>query len=783
MSKRMQTLSFGALMTRILSEYRDEGSILGISKYYRAEGGARPIFGGWIETPFGPAAGPHTRLSQNIISAYLTGSRFFELRTVRRDEGEMQPSGAFAEHVRAWFAMKLISRELGIGSPEGFVFNMSLVCEGIDSEEIDEYIENMKNAAETAVWDECLSWTLENLPMFMRVKEEYVRSISPVVSRSDTLVADCGVEELERSAEYLLREKGLHTWIKLGPEMLEAGAVREKLTKLGYADVVPDETGFKAALSLVEILPMLKRLNAYALERGLEFGVKLTGALPVRGRDGAGYLSGRALLPIAVSLAREVSEATEGGIRISYSGGADVRSIRTLVGAGTWPVTLADELLKPGGYERMSQFSEEIGFFAPMGFGGVDFRALRNLEEETLEDEYYRKREARPKSVKNSEKLPVFGCAVAPCRKACPLGQDIPAFLRMVRDERFGEALRVIMEKNPLPNITGALCRGECMPVCMRADYEAPVDMRAVLRDVAFQGHRQARQMLSAGEPVPEKRTAIIGAGPAGLALAAFLARAGIDTTIFEKQNEVGGMARRAVAEAGGEEFAVERDLQFITDVGAKLETGVEIRSAAELRNRGFTDIIVASGEGSALASEPGVFVVGGAGREMRSVVEAVADAQRAARELAGISLETFSRLNRGDRTTGLARHSSVDIYGELTEAEKCLECETVCEICVEICPNRANVPVPTSPYGNREVVHIDALCSECGACAVFCPWGGEPFRGKFTLFSEEESFAASTNDGVLIRNGAVLRKRVSEPSDAADGLIEALCRDYKYLL
>ena len=779
----MQTLSFGRLMTRILTEYRNEGSALGISRYHRAMGVARPIFGGWIETPFGPASGAHTRYSQNLVAAYLTGARFFELDTVRCDDGEAAVGAALAENVRAWFAMKLLAREMGVGSPEGFVFNMSLDGEATGSERIDRYIDGMKNAAETEVWNECIDWTLENLPMFMRVKEEHVRSISPAVSRSATLAVDGDLRKKELAAEHLLREKGLHTWIKLGPEMLGAEAVRAKLQKLGYAEAMPDEERFEAAPSLDEVAPMLERLNAYAAEQGLEFGAKIAGALPRRNGEGAvSYMTGLPLLPIAVSLARQIAEATKGRIRISYSGGADAHSIRTLVGAGVWPVTMSDAISRPGGYERTTQFSEELGFFAPMGFGGVDIMALRNLEEESLEDEYYKKHGELPHGLKKLGKLPVFGCAAAPCRSACPLGQDIPAFLRLIRDERFGEALRVIVEKNPLPNITGALCHGECMPVCMRAAYEAPVDIRAMLREAAFQGHRQARQMLSAGQPV-ERRAAVIGAGPAGLAAAAFLAHAGIDTTIFEKQAEAGGMARSAVAEAGGEEFAVERDLQLVTAMGAKLETGVEIKSEGELRKRGFADIIVASGEGSALVDEPDVFVIGGARREMRSVVEAVADAQRAARELAGISLDTFSRLNRGDRLTGLARHGQIDLYGELDEAEKCLECESVCEVCVEICPNRANVAVPSTPYGSREVVHIDALCNECGLCAAHCPWGGEPFHGKFTVFSDEESFAASSNEGVLIRDGAVLRKRVSEPSAIADGLIEALCGDYKYLL
>ena len=83
MSDRMRPISFGKLMEWILSEKERTGSIFGVSSIYRHKGGAFHFLGEKLETPFGPAAGPHTQLAQNLISAYAAGARFFELKTVQ----------------------------------------------------------------------------------------------------------------------------------------------------------------------------------------------------------------------------------------------------------------------------------------------------------------------------------------------------------------------------------------------------------------------------------------------------------------------------------------------------------------------------------------------------------------------------------------------------------------------------------------------------------------------------------------------------------------------------
>lgn len=184
MSERMYPIPFNELMNWITTEYATQGEIFGIHKAYYAGGKSLPIFGEKIETPFGPAAGPNSQLSQNIIAAYMAGARFFELKTCQKmdgeelaaciprpciwtkDEGynqewstELTIPQAQNEYIKAWCALKLISKKFGFGDPDGFVFNMSVGYdyEGVKGPKIDSYINNMKDASNSEQFKECLA--------------------------------------------------------------------------------------------------------------------------------------------------------------------------------------------------------------------------------------------------------------------------------------------------------------------------------------------------------------------------------------------------------------------------------------------------------------------------------------------------------------------------------------------------------------------------------------------------------------------------------------------------
>ena len=152
MSERMTPIPFKQLMTWIKEEHDNFGTVFGVNApYVKKNGKTLPLFKEKLETPFGPAAGPNTQLAQNIVAAYYAGARFFELKTVQKmdgddlaacinrpciwtkDEGyncewstELYVPQAFDEYVKAWFAIRIISRLYGLGAEDGFMFNASV---------------------------------------------------------------------------------------------------------------------------------------------------------------------------------------------------------------------------------------------------------------------------------------------------------------------------------------------------------------------------------------------------------------------------------------------------------------------------------------------------------------------------------------------------------------------------------------------------------------------------------------------------------------------------------
>ena len=184
MSEKMYPIPFKSLMNWVVEEYAASGEIFGVRKAYHATGKSLPIFGERIETPFGPAAGPNSQLAQNIIAAYMAGARFFEVKTVQKmdgadlaacvprpcilanDEGynqewstELTVPQAMDEYIKAWCALKVLSKVYGFGDPDGFVFNMSVGydLDGIKGRKVNTYINNMMDASGTAQFQECLA--------------------------------------------------------------------------------------------------------------------------------------------------------------------------------------------------------------------------------------------------------------------------------------------------------------------------------------------------------------------------------------------------------------------------------------------------------------------------------------------------------------------------------------------------------------------------------------------------------------------------------------------------
>lgn len=629
MSDIMRPIPFGELMDWVLTEYATQNSIFGVTDIYKhTSGKTLPIFTEKVETPFGPAAGPHTQLAQNLIAAYAGGSRFFEVKTVQIIDGEDLPVSkpcikaedecynvewstelsvpqAFEEYVKGWFALKLMSRMFGLGDENGFVFNMSVGYDlaGIKSEKVNNYIEGMKDASTSKIWAECVQWAKANLSRLNGIDEAYIDAINPHVCTSITLstLHGCPPDEIERIATYLIDEKKLNTYIKCNPTLLGYEFARKILDDMGYDYIVFDDHHFKGDLQFEDAIPMFNRLLALCEKNGVEFGIKLTNTFPVTIAAGElpgeeMYMSGKSLYPLSISLAQKVEKEFNGKLRVSYSGGADYFNIDRIFETGIWPITLATTLLKPGGYNRLRPMADKLVAMDYVPFNGVDMEKLDTLVASVKTDEHHVKPIKPLPSRKMKQDVPLIDCFVAPCEEAgCPIHQDIPTYIDLVGQGKLVEALEVICEKNPLPFITGTICSHRCMTKCTRNFYEESVHIRDAKLVAAEGGYEAFAASLKPGAARSEN-VAIVGGGPAGMSAAYFLAKAGAKVTIFEKRNALGGIVKHVIPAFRISDEAIAKDAALLEKLGVSIQLNSNVTNPADLLAQGYTHVILANG-------------------------------------------------------------------------------------------------------------------------------------------------------------------------------------------
>ena len=636
MSDKMHPISFEKLLNWILEEYKNNKTCFGIpeEKFFRKKkNNYLEIFEEKLETPVGPAAGPHTQLAQNIVSAYLCGGRFFELKTVQildeleiekpcieaEDEGyntewstELTVQQAFEEYVKAWILLHFLRESFGLSENEErhFIFNMSVGYDlkGIKSKKIDDFIEDLKDASNNDFFKKCkeiLEKKIQKNEIPNITNPDFIETISSKISNSITLstMHGCPPEDQEAICKYLIKEKKLHTFVKLNPTLLGFDFVQDIFYKMGFDSIPLKEDSFSHDLQYDDALEMLKRLIEFAKENNREFGVKLSNTLPVMNKKdilpgNEMYLSGRALYPLTINLAAKLVSDFNGNLNISYSGGADFLNIKQIFQIGIQPITMATVLLKPGGYFRLKQITEELDSVNGWNSGKIDVEQLRFLAESSLSDLNHFKKRKLINNRKIEQKLPLTDCFIAPCIVGCPINQDIPEYIRLVSEKRYQEALEVILAKNPLPFITGYICDHKCMLKCTRLDYEDPVLIREMKRIAAERGYSENLPNFQKFGKF-EKKVAIIGAGPIGLSCGYFLSKAGFDVTIFEKSDKPGGVVQHTIPNFRIPQKSIDNDLEIIKKSGVKFHfNSDENFSIKELKESGFDHVVLSIGAG-----------------------------------------------------------------------------------------------------------------------------------------------------------------------------------------
>lgn len=404
----LRPLPIGTLVRRLVREHEREKKIFDLpaAKFWRGDTDVSLgvySHGKPAGTPFGPAAGPHTQMAQNIVLGWLVGARIIELKTIQINDRltiprpcidatnvgynvefsqELRLEQSLEEYVKAWMLVRIIEELELLGVPKrtastrsssaphfyDCIFDLSCgySLEGISSERVSWFIRSIMNATEE----------IERLRAQIPDEFAFLREIDfdPHIVSTATLSTfhGCPPGEIEGIVEHLLRVHGLHVVIKMNPTMLGRARVEELLHDvLGYYEIQVNPAAFDSGLQFDEAIGLVRRLRKLGHSLGLHVGVKFSNTLEVLNHrdffpssEKVMYLSGAPLYPIALELALKfieayrttAEEAWDMELPVSFSAGVDKHNFADCVMAGMVPVTVCTDMLKPGGYGRAIEY-------------------------------------------------------------------------------------------------------------------------------------------------------------------------------------------------------------------------------------------------------------------------------------------------------------------------------------------------------------------------------------------------------------------------------------------
>lgn len=791
MTNLLHPMPMARMVEHIARELEMTSTVFSVSPGYRGRLAEVKLPFGQLDLPLGTAPGPHGLLAQNLVCAYVAGARFLSLAPLggaipemtvgsdglcRRREGSggLSLRQAAAEAVKGSVLIQLLARELGLDS-RGVILSMALPGDQafLERKDVQEYLDALADASQTEVWKDSVAAAKALAGQFNNLQRAELDDLDPHISHV---------------ARVTLPESGALDGVEL-------------LVARGIAVFVRFDLSAGDDPRLPQILTDLQALAQAAKGKGGFVGVEVSGSLPTGSGEA---LTGPAMAPATLRLAAKVAGLCP-GLPMSYAGGADQLNLARLAAQGFLTVSVCTTLLKPGGYLRLRQLARTL---AALNFPNrrVEPDSLLALADK-LEGESRCRRKDVPPRPRRAGKIPVADCFTAPCQEGCPFGEDIPGALRLMSDGRFRDALHVILDRNPLPHITGAFCHQPCRARCTRVFYDEAVITREAEALCAAAAWPDLLTRLEKPEPLVGQRVAVLGGGAAGMAAAFLFARRGVPVTLFEGGETLGGALRRRGDEAAR---AIDADAQLLDVMEVDIRLGGGVPAPARLLKTGYSHVVDAretptetDGETQLTLEEEEtageddgarIFHLGDGGDDLPG---AIALAHRVVDGLLGPAKPYPHPAGR--RGGAMGKKGKVWLPGEAgEECHRCLECATVCECCVDMCPNRANVPITVLTKRHPQILHLDALCSGCGLCASFCPYEGAPSRDKFTLFETAEAFTKSDNDGfvvvdflsrkVRLRLGGQVRDAslryvdLSIPGEIQE-LMETIFTDYPYLL
>ena len=383
------------LLARVAHEWGTRKRIFDLptARFYNVSEGpdlSMDFVGRPAATPIGPAAGPHSQLAENIVLAWLGGSRMIELKTVQildelvigRPCIDMQTVGyniewsqelkipqSLEEYVKARMMLDILTGwdELKpfIGEDPGpCVFDISVGYDlaGISTPEVGAFVDSMVDATDE------IDRLRPGIPAPFEEWRDY--DYDPHISGTATLSTfhGCPPDEIESITKHLMTAHGLDVIVKLNPTLLGFSRVGEIVhDMLGFDEVRLRQSDFDADLQFERGIELIGELVEFARANGRRFGIKLSNTLVVENHRGflpdeTMYLSGPPLHVVTTTLLGELHKALpgmlridgqDGPIQVSFSAGITRENLAEAAALGLAPITICSDLLKPGGYGRL----------------------------------------------------------------------------------------------------------------------------------------------------------------------------------------------------------------------------------------------------------------------------------------------------------------------------------------------------------------------------------------------------------------------------------------------
>jgi putative selenate reductase len=389
---------FADLVSRLYLEPQAQGSLFALPRrrWYIPQANSKHdltvrFHGRLAGNAAGPAAGPHTQMAQNILLSYVAGARILELKTVQVNDRltigrpcidmtnvgyniewsqELLVEDSLREYVAGAMLIEMFRRDpvfaadalLGPVGESLLDISVGYDLAGIRSDKVQKFLDGMRDA----------SPVIEKLRAEIPAQYTLARNLQYPAQLSNTLTLStfhgCPADEIERICEFLIQERDLDVIVKMNPPMLGKDRLEHLLhDELGYTELTVNPTAYTSGLQFDEAVQLVDRLTRLAHSRGRRFGCKFSNTLEVLNHrtfftpdNKIQYLSGQPLYVITLTLTDVFRQAVGPHVPISFSAGIDQANFPHAVACGFVPVTVSSDLLRIGGYGRISTYLQSL---------------------------------------------------------------------------------------------------------------------------------------------------------------------------------------------------------------------------------------------------------------------------------------------------------------------------------------------------------------------------------------------------------------------------------------